>query len=192
MVSVYLCRHGETEENAAGILQGQLPGHLSAEGRRQAAELGQQLSQLKADVVVCSDLQRTIDTTAIALGTDCQPVLEPLLRERDWGRFTGRPIQQALVEGANCPDTPTEGAPESVEDMMRRAATLIDKWRQQYEGRTLIAIGHGLFNRALIAAAQGCTLREVPRYGNAELRLLSIDRAPVTVLSQQEIKATAN
>ena len=44
MVKLYLTRHGETLENAAGVLQGQTPGHLSALGRQQAEKLRDSLS----------------------------------------------------------------------------------------------------------------------------------------------------
>lgn len=197
-MKVYLCRHGETEENAAGILQGQLQGHLSHLGLLQAAALGEKLGRLKADCVVCSDLRRAIDTARIALGEECRLAMEPLLRERDWGRYTGMPIRDALALGCNestpcCGEAmPGDGAPESVDHLLHRAASLIEKWRDRYDGKTVIAVGHGLFNRAVIAAAQGVALREVPRYGNAEVRELIIDRPPVVVTNQEETRATAN
>ena len=40
MMRIILVRHGETDENAAGIIQGHLPGTLSVRGREQARLLG--------------------------------------------------------------------------------------------------------------------------------------------------------
>ena len=193
MITIYLARHGETEENAAGILQGQLPGHLSATGREQAAALGEKLANIKADILVCSDLQRCIDTAHIALGTDRTIEQEPLLRERDWGRFTGKPIRQALVDGLD-KEEDKEGCPESVAAMQQRAVTLMSKWMQLYDNKTIIAIGHGLFDRVIIATAEGKTIRDVPRMENAEVRKLCITHVPTLGDKREddEIQATAN
>ena len=40
MLTIYLARHGQTEENLSRIFQGHLPGHLTEEGKRQAIALG--------------------------------------------------------------------------------------------------------------------------------------------------------
>ena len=40
MISLYLARHGQTEENIARIFQGHMPGTLTVEGIAQAEEIG--------------------------------------------------------------------------------------------------------------------------------------------------------
>ena len=61
MIYLYLARHGETQENVAQILQGHMPGHLTPQGREQAANLRDQLvkSGIHFDVLLYSDLRRT-------------------------------------------------------------------------------------------------------------------------------------
>ena len=68
MITMYLVRHGQTEENLQRIFQGHLPGVLTEEGRQQAVDLGGQLDSLSLDAVVSSDLQRVIDTVCLAFG----------------------------------------------------------------------------------------------------------------------------
>ena len=51
MITLYLARHGQTEENLKRIFQGHLPGVLTEEGKRQAAELGETLEGIELDVV---------------------------------------------------------------------------------------------------------------------------------------------
>lgn len=70
MTHLYLARHGETEENVAQILQGLMPGHLTARGREQAAELRDKLvaAHTAFDVMLTSDLQRALDTANIING----------------------------------------------------------------------------------------------------------------------------
>ena len=70
MITVYLVRHGQTEENLQRIFQGHLPGVLTKEGREQAVGLRSQLADLELDAVVSSDLQRVLDTVNLAFGNE--------------------------------------------------------------------------------------------------------------------------
>jgi broad specificity phosphatase PhoE len=80
-------RHGATEWNAEGRLQGQEDIALSAEGRRQAAALAPLVARLHPRHVVCSDLRRAHETATL-LGHPAS-VLDPRLREADLGAWTG-------------------------------------------------------------------------------------------------------
>ena len=68
MIQMYLARHGQTEENVNRIFQGQLPGRLTEEGKRQAVAMGEELAGVSPDAVVSSDLQRGDDTVQLAVG----------------------------------------------------------------------------------------------------------------------------
>ena len=96
MTELYLVRHGQTEENAAHILQGHMPGHLSHEGIAQAQALRDKLKNIRFDALLCSDLRRCMDTAMILNEPHGLPLEStPLLRERDWGPFTGMDILKA-------------------------------------------------------------------------------------------------
>ena len=94
-----LIRHGETVDNVNKIMQGQTPGKLTPNGVEQARELAMRLKQEHIDAFVSSDLKRAVDT-CVEIATphfdgDRAKALDsimqtPLLRERDWGSFTGR------------------------------------------------------------------------------------------------------
>ena len=74
------------------ILQGQMPGRLTEEGISQARQLGDTLPSGYYDCILCSDLQRALDTAFILnekLQIDLIPM--PILRERDFGIYTGKP-----------------------------------------------------------------------------------------------------
>lgn len=66
MITLYLVRHGQTEENIARIFQGHLPGTLTAEGIAQAKALHETLLDVPLDAIVSSDLRRCVDTARIA------------------------------------------------------------------------------------------------------------------------------
>lgn len=87
MKALLFVRHGATEWNAEGRLQGQEDIALSAEGRRQAAALAPLVARLRPEQVVCSDLQRAQETARLLAYP--APELEPRLREADLGAWTG-------------------------------------------------------------------------------------------------------
>lgn len=184
MTDLYLIRHGETEENVAQILQGHLPGHLTARGHQQAEELGKQLNEthILFDALLCSDLQRTLDTASIILKhlkqnitiTPCQ-----LLRERDWGSSTGKAILLARTEGI-------ASDAESLNDMYKRALEFLTLTKNRYENKKVLVVGHGLFNRIIQAVLLGCSKKEIPRMQNAEVRHLIINQLPNTWNCEEE------
>ena len=93
MTTLYLVRHGETKDNVAKIMQGQRQGELTLAGARQIVELSVSLSGIRFDAIISSDLQRAYDSAQI-LGyrLNLSVHITSLLRERDWGDFTGRYI----------------------------------------------------------------------------------------------------
>ena len=170
MTELYLCRHGETEENVAGILQGQSPGHLTAQGCEQAAALREHLvaEGVRFDALLVSDLARTLHTARIVnehFGLPLTPC--PLLRERDWGSLTGRRIEEVR-------DMEFPKDVETVKAMHERARRFLDFLHRHHDGETVLAIGHGLFNRVIRATLAGVTIRDIPRMTNGEVTVLHV------------------
>ena len=164
MTRLLLVRHGETVDNVNQIMQGQTQGELTQKGVLQAEELAQQMRDEQIDVFVSSDLKRSIDTCRIIAQSHGLAVVQtPLLRERDWGGFTGRFI----------PDLKDETWPddiESITDLRTRAKAFLDFIRKQYPEKTVLAVGHGIINKAIQAVHLGKEMREIPRMTNAEVR----------------------
>jgi len=171
MTELCLIRHGETLENAAGILQGHLPCLLSDVGREQVERLRDSLRGQHFDALLASDLPRAVQTAEILNETLQLPLLAtPLLRERDWGEWTGRKISE--FQGADFPPSV-----ESVEEMSDRALEVLYFVEKQFSGKRVAAVTHGLFARCIQAMAAGSTIRETPRWGNAEMRTLRLEGA---------------
>ena len=167
MISLYLARHGQTEENIARIFQGHLPGRLTVEGISQAEVLRDSLKRIPLDAVVSSDLKRCMDTAEIVMeGRELPWETTSLLREIDWGSWTGLAIKE--VDLRHFPaDVETEAM------LYERAGRFVDYLKERYDGKQVLAVGHGLINRAIQAHIQGVTLehlRSVPKMNNAELR----------------------
>lgn len=171
-MTVYLARHGQTEENLARIFQGHLPGRLTEEGKKQAERLGERLKDVHFDAVVSSDLQRVKDTVRLILGDRSVPWdASPLFREIDWGSWTGLPIDS--VDKSCIPDDA-----ESREQLYGRARLCVDYLRKHYDGKTVLVVAHGLINRSIRAVLAGISadrLTELPHMSNGDVVRLEID-----------------
>ena len=167
MTTIYLVRHGETFDNARQIMQGQTQGELNEKGREQAQQVAERLANEPIDAVVASDLHRAIQTAEIIAAPHGLPVrTTELLRERDWGSFTGRFIPD--LRGVTWPDDI-----ESEDTLLNRARSFIIYITTTYPGKRVVAVGHGIVNKAILAVYAQCPMREVQRMMNAEVRVLT-------------------
>ena len=169
MTTLILVRHGETVDNVNHIMQGQTQGQLTAQGLLQAHRLAESLRSEPIDVFVSSDLKRSVDTCRVVAEAHGKGVVTtPLLRERDWGSFTGRYIPS--LKGETWPDDI-----ESLEALKHRARRFMQYITDNYPGLTVLAVGHGIINKAIQAVYYDKPMNEIPRMENAEVRRLMID-----------------
>lgn len=188
MTEIYLVRHGETFDNARQVMQGQMQGELNEKGRKQARQVAERLAKEHFDAIVASDLHRSIQTAEIIASPHGLPVrTTPLLRERDWGSFTGRFI----------PDLKHEVWPDDIESeeaLLQRAREFLIYITTTWPDSRVVAVGHGIFNKAILAVYAQCAMREVARMMNCEIRVLttSAERAAAsaTVTSTAVASAT--
>lgn len=172
--TIFLVRHGETVDNARQIMQGQTQGELNEKGREQAHSVSNRLAPEHIDAVVASDLHRAIQTAeiiAVPHGLEVQTT--PLLRERDWGAFTGRFIPD--LRGEVWPDDV-----ESEEALLSRARAFLLYITTTWPDGRVVAVGHGIVNKAILAVFAGCTMKGVQRMMNAEVRVLTTTAAEVS------------
>lgn len=164
MTHLFLVRHGETVDNVNKIMQGQTHGELTDNGRRQASGVMRRMENWHIDAFVSSDLKRALDTCSIIARPHGMEVrTTALLRERDWGGFTGR-----YIPGLK--DVPWPGDVETQEQLLARAAAFVEFVKKEYPGRTVVAVGHGIINKAILSVVFNKAMRDVPRMDNAEVR----------------------
>ena len=183
--TLFLVRHGETIDNAQQIMQGQTQGCLNERGREQAQQVAQRLASETIDAIVASDLRRAIQTAEIiAMPLGLSVSTTPLLRERDWGSFTGRYIPE--LKGEVWPDDI-----ESESALLQRAADFLQYMTATYPGKRVVAVGHGIINKAILSVYAGCTMREVQRMMNAEVRILTTTAERTAASAAAAMAATA-
>ena len=168
MTTLYLVRHGKTTDNVAWIMQGQLHGELTSVGIAQMEELAKSLSGIHFDAIISSDLRRAYDSAQILANYWKMPVkTTTLLRERNWGDFTGRFIPD--LKGLPMPDNV-----EKMDDLLIRTKMFLNWIKTNYPNQIILAVGHGIINKAIQAVHYGKLTREIPKMSNAEYRILKL------------------
>jgi broad specificity phosphatase PhoE len=150
MTTLLLVRHGETDWNASGRLQGYTDRPLNARGRAQAKALADQLAGEEIAAVYASDLARARETAEIVgerLGLTV--VIDADLREKNWGTWEGLTSEERLhveFEGET-----TEAHRERVLRAVRR---IVDR----HPGQRVVVVTHGGSLRRIQAAVSGVAL----------------------------------
>jgi 2,3-bisphosphoglycerate-dependent phosphoglycerate mutase len=180
-MTILLVRHGETDGNAARVLQRpDVP--LNDRGMQQAEQLARRLFSEGFVHIVCSDLLRA-RMTAVPLAARSGIAIEesPLLQERNFGDLRGTPYE-ALAEDPFGPDF----APPNGEDWPTFHARVADAFafvvskRRSVKG-PLVVVTHGLVCRAVVERhamlSDGIVAPE--RFDNASVTVLH-ENAPHT------------
>jgi broad specificity phosphatase PhoE len=150
MTTLLLVRHGETDWNAAGRLQGQTDRPLNEYGRRQAHELAAQLDGDGIAAIYSSDLVRARDTAEIVASRLGLPVdIDAGLREKDWGTWEG--LTGAERDRVEFVGESTEAHAERVLRALRRIA-------ERHPGERVLVVTHGGSMRRVQVAADGIAL----------------------------------
>lgn len=134
-------RHGQTEWNKQGLLQGSTDIPLNDTGRQQAREAVAMLDGWAWDVVVSSPLSRARETAQIVadgLGLELGPAY-PDLVERDYTPFEGRSSAEMV---ALYPDKRYPGA-EIVEHMVERCLRALAQIDADYPDKNVVVVCHG-------------------------------------------------
>ncbi len=158
MTTLLLVRHGETDWNAEGRLQGHTDRPLSDYGRRQARRLAEELDGEELEALYSSDLSRARETAEIVgqrLGLPT--VLDPDLREKDWGTWEGlSAVERDRVEFVG------ESTEAHQERMLRALRTIAER---HPESARILVVTHGGSMRRVQTAAMGMALPVVENCG---------------------------
>lgn len=158
-----LARHGETEWNALGRLQGHTDIPLNERGRSQARELAAALATRGVGLVITSDLARARQTGEIVADELRLPAprVMPELRERAFGVFEGLTRDECMIrypEAWHAWHTQTSAPPgaEPLGDATARMHAILDVLSRE-DGDPALVISHGGVMRLWLVDVIGAT-----------------------------------
>ena len=177
---LYIVRHGETEQNAEGLLQGKSGGILNNKGIEQARLTGQALRNKEITAIHSSNLDRALDTALIIsdlIGAVLIP--ENQLRERNLGNLEVKSwddyVQAQQASGQSHEEFKPEGG-ESLVEMQIRLKLFLEEITGPYQRTDLLIVGHNALNTVLLDMLTDLTLAEIFEKGqnNACINILDI------------------
>ena len=156
-LTLLLVRHGQSEWNAAGRMQGQTPHPpLTELGHSQAAAAAEELAALRPGALLSSDLLRATQTAEhCARATGLSVVTSPALREQGYGLLEGRPSRELwdVVDWTD-PHWAAEGG-ESLAELHGRVAAFLKELCAEPPADVIALVTHGDTIRAAQAVAAG-------------------------------------
>jgi broad specificity phosphatase PhoE len=179
---IYLARHGQTDWNAEGRMQGSTDVHLNATGREQAAKLAVRIKGLVFNRVYCSRLSRSRETAEIAHGSVPIDSLAGL-NEQSVGRFQGLKLNggDSLLTAewemrSKDPDDSLDGG-ESLNQFYERVRATVETIRKRHHSGNILIVGHGNTNRMVLRTLLGLTMEQALgiQQANDELYMIEID-----------------
>lgn len=177
-----LVRHGQTESNVAGRIQGHSDSPLTALGKKQAQDLGQRLSSMAIHILRTSDLGRAFATAQIfARSLQLKAHTDSRLREVCFGEVEGQSWDEVDEQypdirlawyhhqsGVRMPGG------ESREEVTRRAVAVLEECVNLHAGKRVLMVTHGGVLACLL-----CWVLQIPQ---GIRPLCSIDNATVNIL----------
>lgn len=195
---IYVVRHGQTDYNLKGIIQGSgVDSSLNATGRTQADAFFDEYQEVKFDKIYVSGLKRTFESVKGFVDKGIDVEKEPLFNEISWGDRDGhmtadksnRVYWDSLAlwkEGKT--DYKVKGA-ESPQDVYDRVGRAIDKVVQN-DGETILVCMHGRSLRILLSYVMQTPLMEMDQYHHHNLGLyqLEYENGQYKVLKTNDLK----
>jgi broad specificity phosphatase PhoE len=175
-----ITRHGETEENISGVIQGHLPGKLTDEGIIQARKLALRLKDEKIDFIYSSDLTRASDTAKeIAKYHPRVPIkFVKDLREKFLGEWQGRSKKSLgfTSDTSLVNFSPKDG--ETNKEMFDRAGTFLHKILLKHRNSNVLFVAHNGINKAMIAVItkkDSESIKAMENHYNTSVSVFEID-----------------
>jgi probable phosphoglycerate mutase len=150
---ILLIRHGQTDANAQGRLQGHLPTPLNLAGVRQANLLAGRLAAHSppVEVIISSDLPRAAETAGpIASACGLKLRIDPAWRERSFGLLEGKPIGDKKMWEVAAGESDPPGAEPSADLRARIHNALLSLPREHGNKAVIAVVTHGGPIRAIL------------------------------------------
>ncbi len=187
MSEIYVCRHGQTDMNLRGILQGRTDTKLNDEGRRQADAAGDFMRKngILIDEVLTSPLSRAVESAEIMTGIPRENfTFEHALIERGFGAWEGKSISELPEKEQLIYETTTEAmelpGAETIDELMERVKRYLTKLKSfsLLRDRNILLSTHGAVMHAF-----KCYLYDIPKemfwsfsIRNCELMKMDIEK----------------
>lgn len=144
-MKIILTRHGQTDWNVLGKVQGITDIELNETGIKQAEETGNKLLNYNIDYIITSPLKRAKKTAEIIAKDRNIPILvDEGLKERAYGEIEGKTLKEFDInEVWNYKPNKQFKDMESVGQLFNRVNGFLNNLKQNYSDKTVLLVTHG-------------------------------------------------
>jgi len=169
MTVLYLTRHGETEWNKLGRMQGQKDPSLTEKGKLQAQWLGDRLNDIDLDIIISSSSGRAVQTAEIIKGDrNIEMVLNDNLKEISLGEWEGKYHIEIEINHPdqfnnmwNYPHLYKPIGGETFVQLLSRVSSEIESIISANENKTILIVTHAVVLKTLIAYFEGRDIKDL-------------------------------
>lgn len=169
MTEIWLVRHGQTDWNLEGRLQGQLDVPLNETGMQQVAELAEKLKSTRFSAIFSSDLLRARQTAGkISEELGLPIIFDRRLREISQGKVEGllfsdvvERFEGALADRTRDPVNSRLPGGESVAELAARFRECMDEIASGEHNHPVLVVAHGLAIATMLCQARGYPMETV-------------------------------
>jgi len=149
-----LLRHGQTDYNVEGRMQGHYDSKLTEAGVEQAVTVAPEIARLVPDRLISSDLRRAVDTADVVAAACGRPVkLDARLRETHLGEWQGQTVDEieagwpgAIATWRSDPAWAPPGGESRIE-VVRRSLPVVEELDEEFASTaldtTVVFVAHG-------------------------------------------------
>ena len=150
-MKITLVRHGQTEDNFEGKMQGRRNVLMNDTGRRQCKKLRDKLNDKHFDYCYMSPLVRCVETAFILVGDKTEMIRDDRLIERDLGELEGKNREVYDIEKYwNYDINSNDDGVETVKSVINRCKSFLDYITSKYDKDTsILIVTHNACFRAL-------------------------------------------
>lgn len=181
---LYIMRHGKTQWNTLGKLQGRTDIPLNEEGRNMAIEAAEEYKDIKIDICYCSPLKRAKETAELFLKERQVPIIEDArLMEMCFGSYEGmtdyltiknHPISVIFQEPESYKES--VGEAETFDELFGRTGEFLKEivGPQLAQGKNVLIVGHGAMNASIVCQVKKLPVSEFWKAGLAQCKLMEL------------------
>ncbi|MBU5425599.1 histidine phosphatase family protein [Tissierella pigra] len=166
-MKIYITRHGETQWNKEGRMQGWKNSNLTEKGIEDAKKLGERLKDVQFDYIYSSPLERAVDT-AKYIKEDEEIILMDSLKEMGFGKWEG--MEHTTIEELypiehfnfwNKPHLYNSIEGESFDELFKRVKDVLTKIVDNKEAENILIVSHAVVIKVIYAIIKGYALEEL-------------------------------
>ena len=175
-MKLIILRHGETDCNAKGIMQGKSNIPLNQNGIKQVSLLKEEFEKYDIDYVISSPLKRAVQTATLV--SDKPLFLDDRLIERNLGLYEGKDISTYdSKKYGNIQNVCTDNGVEAITDVIDRTFDLLDEIVSL--DKTILLVSHSAVLKVIPYYFEGLpqnNMVENYKLQNTEYRVFEIEK----------------